>query len=103
MSRIVVKNLPQIKLVDLLKKKRVSLKEFIHNGGIHSFEALKERCSRMGVQSPSSEEWEKSKQEVTTTPTEGIIVLEPIVNEEIPEEIVSQLSSGTKKRKKKNK
>ena len=108
MSKIIVKNLTPIKLVDLLKRRKKSLKEFLSENGISTYDSLKERCARLGVHPPLQIEWEKSRGDFVTSPTEGIIVIDPlpVIKESSGEEILpeeSKKSTQTKKKKGKGK
>lgn len=68
---------PNIKLLDLLRKRRISLKKFISDFGINSFESLRLRCERMGVVPPAESKFNEVKgDEFVNSPTEGILVLE---------------------------
>ena len=71
------KSVPGLKLADLLRRRRVSLKSFVDQLGITTYELLLERCVRMGVQPPSQEEWNVVAPDPVNSPTEGVVVLEP--------------------------
>lgn len=77
MSKVVVRNLPQIKLSDLLRRRKSNLKKFVNDLGISTYESLKENCTRIGVQPPLEDEWLKVRDDFVTSPTEGIIVIDP--------------------------
>jgi len=78
MSKYLLKGVPPIKLVNLLKKKKVSLKDYLKNVGIVSYNTLLQKCEKMGVAPPSEEEFNSSVEgKVYSSPQEGIIVLEP--------------------------
>ena len=77
MSNYKIKGLPQIKLLDLLKKKRSNLKDFLNNLGIASYQTLLQKCQKMGVAPPSEKEFEKATEgKVHSSPQEGVVVLE---------------------------
>lgn len=121
MSIIKVKNLPRLKLSDLLRRRKMTLKSFLDEFGITTYEGLKNRCDRMGVAPPEQLEFEKifgsSAPAITiNNPTEGILVVEPetapdvvvITGAEVEEpELASEPSSGsfewTQKKSKKKK
>lgn len=106
MSKIIVKNLTPLKLTDLLKRRKKNLEEFLTESGITTYESLKERCSRMGVQPPLQNEWEKIRGDFITSPTEGIIVLDPmpIIKESSGEEIhAEEIKKVIQTKKKKSK
>lgn len=82
---------PSIKLLDLLRKRRISLKKFISDFGINSFESLRLRCERMGVVPPAESKFNEIKgDEFVNSPTEGILVLEApkAISEKTGEELV---------------
>lgn len=71
------KSPPGMKLLDLLRRRRLTLRTFIDQFGITTYEALQERCARMGVQAPTVNEWTVVAPEPVNSPTEGVVVLEP--------------------------
>jgi hypothetical protein len=83
MSVVRLKNLPVLKLSDLLRKRRKTLKQFIDELGISNYEALCARCQRIGVAPPTAEDFDKVI--VKTTHTTHVIV-EPVVTEPSPVE-----------------
>jgi hypothetical protein len=103
MSKVVVRNLPQMKLSDLLRRRKTSLKKFVNDLGISTYDSLKENCSRIGVQPPQEDEWLKVRDGFVTSPTEGIVVIDPpeIFQEDKTPSV--NLSAITEKKKKKKK
>jgi hypothetical protein len=81
-----IKGLPPIKLVDLLKKRKTNLKDFLKNVGIVSYQTMLTKCSKMGVAAPSEEEFFEALggRMNYSSPQEGLVVLESPVAEEIP-------------------
>lgn len=77
MSKSTIKNLPGLKLTDLIRRRRLSLKQFVDQFGITTYQALDERCHRMGVSCPSHEEWSAVAPQPVNSPTEGVVVLDP--------------------------
>ena len=67
-----------IELSSLLRKRKMSLEKFINDFGITSYEALRLRCERMGVQTPPEEKVRRffSMEKLVNSPTDGIVVLE---------------------------
>jgi len=69
--------------MDILRRKKKTLKDFLTDSGIAAYETLAERCSSMGVTVPDVEMFnlaigKKSEIEfAVSSPTEGIILLEP--------------------------
>lgn len=116
MSRIYVKNLPKLRLADLIKRRKTTLKTFLSEFGITTYEGLLERCARMGVGSPTRDEFMATETPVVSSPSEGVIVLEPprtlqeleglsLAEDETPQSIPGLLSdtleAPTKRQRKK--
>lgn len=77
MTKSTIKNLPALKLTDLIRRRRLSLKQFVDQFGITTYQALEDRSSRMGVVPPTLDEWNVVAPEAVNSPTEGVVVLEP--------------------------
>ena len=77
MSNYTVRGLPPIKLMDLLRKRRTSLKDFLKNSGIVSYNTLLSMCNNMGVAPPEEEVFKNSIGDNYSSPQEGVIVLDP--------------------------
>ena len=77
MSNYRIKNLPQIKLLDLLRKRRTNLKEFLKNSGIASYTTLVQKCVKICVSSPTEDEFKTDLGEAVSSPQEGVVVLDP--------------------------
>lgn len=76
--RITIKNTPRLRLADLLKRRKMTLKQFMSEFGITTHEGLVIRCDRMGVAAPSELEFKQAAPEVpVNNPPEGVIVVEP--------------------------
>lgn len=80
--RITLKNKAKLTLSKLLKRRKMSLKQFILEQGISTYDLLKERCKHLGIIEPSKEEYLKVIPEQITDQSEGIIVLNPPTNTE---------------------
>lgn len=69
----------KVTLSDLLRKKKKTLKQFLDEIGIVSYELLKTRCQAMGVQPPLEQDFNTAMGNPllpeTSSPTEGIVVL----------------------------
>lgn len=80
MTRIHLKNEPKLRLADLLKRRKTTLKLFLDAHGISTLEGLKELCHRLGVQSPTPEEFHAVVPHVPVVshPQEGVVVIEPL-------------------------
>lgn len=79
--RLQKKSLSKLNLTDLLRKKRSNLENFLKETGIFSYELLVSRCASIGVVPPSETEFLKIRGggpvAKVSSPTEGIVVLEP--------------------------
>lgn len=74
-----VKNMPKLALADLLKRRKMSLKQYMDEFGITTFEGLATRCQRMGVTPPDESVFLKTNPVVpiVNNPSEGIVIVEP--------------------------
>lgn len=77
MANFKVKRLPPIKLVDLLKKRKTTLKNFLDVYGIVAYPTLCIKCDSMGVSPPSEEDFKKCLGKTASSPQEGVLVLDP--------------------------
>ena len=77
MSNYRIKGLPPIKLIDLLKKRGLSLKDFLKNMGIATYTTLLQQCDSMGVSCPTEAEFKEALGDIVSSPQEGVIVLDP--------------------------
>lgn len=83
MGIVRLKNLPKLTLMILLKRRRRTLRQFMDEFGITTYEELKTRCERIGVVAPSLEAFKQANPTIVNSPTEGVLVLEapPVVHE----------------------
>lgn len=91
--RLQPKSISKVTLLNLLRRKRMTLKQFLSDNGIITYELLVSRCSSMGVVPPDRENFEKSvdsdhKYQISS-PTEGILVLNP------PQNLLQDSADGT--------
>lgn len=77
MSNYRIKGLPPIKLNDLLKKRGLTLKDFLKNMGIATYTTLVQQCQSMGVSCPSEQDFKDALGDVVSSPQEGVVVLDP--------------------------
>lgn len=78
MSKIVIKNVPKLKLGDLLRRRKMTLRQLLDEFGITTYAGLVIRCERMGVASPSEEDFRVAfPNKPVNSPQEGVVVLEP--------------------------
>lgn len=76
MSRIQVKNLPRLKLSDLLRRRKMTLRQLLDEFGITTYDSLLERCNRMGVAPPTEDEFLVVAPLPVNNPSEGVFVIE---------------------------
>lgn len=126
--RLNQRSISKVTLINVLRRRKTSLKNFLSETGIVTYELLKARCDSMGVIPPDESEFldatgtDTTQPAAISSPAEGLIVLDPpkILNEltgketEIPtafaventeladatEQVVSDDSSSKKKKKK---
>ena len=77
MGKIIVKNLPRLKLSDLLKRRTTTLDEFMKEHGITTYTDLDIFCKRLGVVPPTLEEFSSVRTGFVNSPAEGVIIVEP--------------------------
>jgi hypothetical protein len=77
MANFKIKRLPPIRLVDLLKKRKTTLKQFLDVYGIVAYSTLLTKCDSMGVSPPSEEEFKQIVSVTVSSPQEGVVVLDP--------------------------
>lgn len=67
----------RLRLHDLLKRRRMGLKQFIDEYGISTYEGLVNRCDRMGVGAPTEEDFRTAfPSPPVNNPIEGVVVVE---------------------------
>lgn len=77
MPVVKIKNLPRLRLADLLRRRKMSLETFIEDSGVQTYEGLAARCDRLGCQPPTLEEYKKLRPDIVNSPQDGIVVVEP--------------------------
>lgn len=101
----------KISLTGILSRRRKSLKNFLQEFGIVSYESLKMRCDAMGVQAPTEQEFVFAMGNPIlpelSSPTEGVVVILPaddkvIVDESRENEDPSSPKNASIKKKKKS-
>lgn len=80
MTRITLTNEPRLKLSDLLRRRKSTLKQFIDEHGISTFDGLKITCQRMGVAPPQDDDFYAVVPRLpkVSSPQEGVVVVEPL-------------------------
>lgn len=82
----------QIKLEDLLRRRKSNLQQFLKDRGITTYEGLDSTCKRLGVTTPSHEFFSSCVDNYVSNPSAGVIVVPPpILVEEATGNPVSSL------------
>lgn len=83
MSKVTVKNMPRLRLSDLLKRRKMTLEGFLQDSGVQTYEALVNRCNRLGCLPPLREEYRQLRPVIVNSPQDGVVVLEapPLIEE----------------------
>jgi len=72
------KTTPKIKLNDLLRRRKMNLKQMLDEHGITTYEGLLIRCDRMGCLPPTEDEFFAAEpRSFVNNPVEGIVVVDP--------------------------
>lgn len=86
--RLQKKSISSINLTDLLRKKKTTLESYIKENGIVTYELLSARCGSLGVVPPPEKDFLNAMGNPVTpeisSPTEGIVVLNPEQDLESP-------------------
>jgi len=83
-------SLSKVGLSDVLRRRRSNLSKFLKEMGIVTYDLLVERCNSMGVVPPPKKDFyaatgrAEGEAPVVSSPTEGVIVLDPPVVLEAP-------------------
>lgn len=78
MSRVTLKNMPRLKLVDLLRRRKMTLRQLLDEFGITTYAGLVARCERMGCAAPPESDFKVAyPDKPVNSPQEGVVVLEP--------------------------
>lgn len=78
MPKMTLKNLPRLRLVDLLRRRRMTLKQLLDDFGITTYSGLVNHCARIGVAQPTEAEFKVAHpQPPVNSPQEGVVVLDP--------------------------
>jgi hypothetical protein len=67
-----------IKLEDLLRRRKTTLKKFLGDRGITNYRMLEDACSRLGVITPSAESFSSCIPSYVSDPAAGVVVIEPL-------------------------
>lgn len=78
MTRMTLKNMPRLKLADLLRRRKMTLRQLLDEFGITTYNGLCIRCERMGCAAPPEEDFKAAYPTgPVNSPQEGVVVLEP--------------------------
>mgnify|MGYP001587424083 CR=1 FL=1 len=70
--------MPRLRLADLLRRRKMTLRRLLDEFGITTYEGLVIRCNRMGVSPPDEKEFRIAFPDPpVNNPPEGVVVLEP--------------------------
>ncbi len=97
---IQIKNKAKLTLANLLKRRRITLKQYMKDVGITSYPALVRHCENQGVDPPAENDYRKNA-ELVTDPSEGLIVLEPEFDENSDVDTETKQEVKARKRRKK--
>jgi hypothetical protein len=97
---IKIKNMPKLGLANLLRRRKMTLKQFIEEFGISTYAGLETRCARMGVEPPTEDEYKVVRPNMVSSPSDGVVVLPPLVDEEFDLDDVSEESKKKRKKRK---
>lgn len=87
MTRIKLQNVPRLKLTDLIRRRKSTLSVYMRERGIVTHQGLTEECARIGVATPTLEEFDAAKFEArlmdVNSPREGVVILDalPVIDE----------------------
>jgi hypothetical protein len=76
-GRIVLKNQPRLRLADVLRRRRSTLKALVGELGVSTYAGLEIWCARMGLVPPTDDEFSVIFPSKVNSPQEGVIVLTP--------------------------
>jgi len=97
-GRIVLKNVPRLRLVDVVRRRRTTLKALVNELGLTTYAGLEIWCARMGMVPPPEADFNLLflPSARVNSPREGVIVLEApsIVSESTGRELPAQPPEG---------
>ncbi len=70
--------MPRLKLVDLLRRRKMTLLELLNSFGITTYSGLSNHCARIGVVTPTEDEFKIAFPFPVSNPQDGVIVLEAL-------------------------
>ena len=82
------RSLPKLKLSDLLRRRKMTLKQYLDKFGIDTYAGVCASCERMGVHPPDEREFDVVHPTAVNSPGEGVIVVEePVTVLTIPADV----------------
>jgi len=67
----------QIRLEDLLRRRKTNLNQFIKDRGITTYEGLDSLCKRLGVLTPNQDSFFQCVEKYVSNPSSGVVVIPP--------------------------
>lgn len=67
-----------ITLEALLRRRRTNLARYMEATGVHTYEALLERCASIGVTPPTRRAFDAAHPHFVSSPAEGVVVVPPM-------------------------
>ena len=67
----------QIRLEDLLRRRKSTLKQFLDDRGITTYEGLDSTCKRLGVLTPNQSSFTECVDRYVSNPAAGVVVIPP--------------------------
>lgn len=78
MSKIKLNYMPQLTLADVLRRRRETMKKFVNDSGVQSYEGLCNLCKVLGMLPPNKETYQlEIDPPFVTSQLDGIVVLDP--------------------------
>lgn len=95
--RLNKKSISKVGLLDVLRRRRRTLSQFLLENGIVTYELLNARCESMGVTPPTPQEFLNATGGVVpqiSSPTEGVVIIEVEVKYPVSEATGRSLSQS---------
>ena len=91
-----IKNMPRLRLADLLRRRKMTLAQFVDESGIQAYGAMIDRCRALGVQPPTEQEYLVVVPVPVSVQQDGVVVVEaPPEPEEAQQELEFDPHFGT--------
>lgn len=76
--KLKVKNKPTMTLLQMLRRRKLTLGQYVLEQGITTYDALVSQCQRLGVTEPTKQEFGKANLPLVSNPEEGVVVIDPV-------------------------